>query len=68
LTNLDWRSFVHNYEADVIVLGPAFARDLERLFARDVEASHEITPAAWAERGLAERAREWLARRWAYLL
>jgi cardiolipin synthase len=67
-TNLDWRSFVHNYEADVIVLGPAFARDLERLFARDVEASHEITPAAWAERGLAERAREWLARRWAYLL
>jgi cardiolipin synthase len=67
-TNLDWRSFVHNYEADVIVLGPAFARDLERLFARDVEASHEITPAAWAERGFAERAREWLARRWAYLL
>jgi cardiolipin synthase len=67
-TNLDWRSFVHNYEADVIVLGPAFARELERLFARDVEASHEITAAAWAQRSLGERAREWLARRWEYFL
>ena len=67
-TNLDWRSFVHNYEADVIVLGAPFARDLERLFARDVEASHEITAEAWAQRGLGDRAREWLARRWEYLL
>jgi cardiolipin synthase A/B len=67
-TNLDWRSFVHNYEADVIVLGPAFARDLERLFARDVEASQEITAEAWARRGPVERAREWLARRWEYFL
>jgi len=67
-TNLDWRSFVHNYEADVIVLGPAFARDLERLFARDVEASQEITAEAWARRGAVERAREWLARRWEYFL
>jgi cardiolipin synthase len=67
-TNLDWRSFVHNYEADVIVLGPAFAGELERLFLRDVEASHEISAAAWARRGLAERTREWLARRWEYFL
>jgi cardiolipin synthase len=67
-TNLDWRSFVHNYEADVIVLGPAFAGELERLFARDVQASHEITAEAWARRGLGERAREWLARRWEYFL
>jgi len=67
-TNLDWRSFVHNYEADVIVLGAPFGRDLERLFARDLEASHEITAEAWSQRGLGERAREWLARRWEYFL
>ena len=67
-TNLDWRSFVHNYEADVIVLGPAFARDLERLFARDEDASTEITADAWAQRGPGDRAREWLARRWEYFL
>ncbi len=67
-TNLDWRSFVHNYEADVIVLGEAFARDLERLFARDVAASHELTRDEWARRGPIERAREWFARRWEYFL
>jgi cardiolipin synthase len=67
-TNLDWRSFVHNYEADVIVLGDAFARSLERLFDLDVQASHEITPEAWARRGVVDRAREWFARRWEYLL
>ena len=60
-TNLDWRSFVHNYEADVIVLAEPFARDMERLFARDVEASHEITLRRMARRGLAARMREWFA-------
>ncbi len=67
-TNLDWRSLVHNYEADVIVLGTAFAQELEHLFARDLEASQEITLAEWDRRDLVERAREWFARRWAYLL
>jgi cardiolipin synthase A/B len=67
-TNLDWRSFVHNYEADVIVLAEPFARDMERLFALDIGASHEVTAAEWERRGLAARAREWLARRWEYFL
>ena len=67
-TNLDWRSFVHNYEADVIVLAAPFGRDMQRLFALDVEASHEITLAEWQRRGLVARAREWFARRWEYLL
>jgi len=67
-TNLDWRSFVHNYEADVIVLSAAFARDMERLFALDVDASHEITLDAWRRRGLGSRVTEWFARRWEYFL
>jgi cardiolipin synthase len=67
-TNLDWRSFVHNYEADVIVLAAPFGRDMEQLFALDVEASHEITLDEWQRRGLVARAREWFARRWEYLL
>src|SRR5439155_8775296 len=29
-TNVDWRSFVHNYEADVVVHDAAFTRELER--------------------------------------
>lgn len=67
-TNLDWRSFVHNYEADVIVLAEAFAREMERLFALDVEASHEITLDQWRQRGLDSRLREGLARIWEYFL
>lgn len=67
-TNLDWRSFVHNYEADVIVLAEAFAREMENLFALDIKASHEITLEAWQRRGLVPRTREWAARAWEYLL
>jgi cardiolipin synthase len=67
-TNLDWRSFVHNYEADVIVLSGAFARSLEDLFERDLEHSDEITLADWRSRGPIPRLREWFARAWEYLL
>ena len=67
-TNLDWRSFVHNYEADVIVLSPAFARSLESLFERDVAHAAEITLADWERRGPIDRLREALARAWEYFL
>jgi cardiolipin synthase A/B len=67
-TNLDWRSFVHNYEADVLVVDRAFATELEKLFALDESASHEVTQAEWTRRGLGPRFLEWLARRWEYLL
>jgi cardiolipin synthase len=67
-TNLDWRSFVHNYEADLIVLDPGFAREMERRFRADVAAAVEIDPKAWNMRGMSEKLKEWLARRWEYLL
>jgi len=67
-TNLDWRSFVHNYEADVIVYHAGFARELERLFQRDIAASEEIDARQWRRRGVRERLMEWFARQWEYLL
>ncbi|MBS1189799.1 MAG: putative cardiolipin synthetase [Rhodocyclaceae bacterium] len=67
-TNLDWRSFVHNYEADLLILDPAFAREMEALFRQDESASHEIGLAEWRHRGLAPRLKEWAARWWEYLL
>jgi cardiolipin synthase A/B len=67
-TNLDWRSFVHNYEADLIVHDAAFARELERRFQRDVEAAATVDPEAWRRRGSSEKLKEWLARQWEYLL
>lgn len=67
-TNLDWRSFVLNYEADLIVHDGDFARELERRFALDVAASVPVDQAAWAARAPGERFKEWLARQWEYLL
>jgi cardiolipin synthase len=67
-TNLDWRSFVHNYEADVIFYDREFAHALERQFERDMAASVRIEPDKWRVRGLRQKVREWLARQWEYLL
>jgi cardiolipin synthase len=67
-SNLDWRSFVHNYEADLIVVDPDFARALERRFELDVAASVPVEPEAWARRPARERIKEWVARQWEYLL
>jgi cardiolipin synthase len=67
-TNLDWRSFVHNYEADLVVYDAGFARELERRFEIDVESSVEVKPQEWKRRGAAERMKEWFARRWEFLL
>ena len=67
-TNLDWRSFVHNYEADLIVQDAAFASELERRFRLDLEASVEVEREAFRRRPLTERLKEWFARRWEYLL
>jgi cardiolipin synthase len=67
-TNLDWRSFVHNYEADLIVHDAGFARELERRFRLDVAAATRVDPDAFRRRPLGERLKEWLARQWEYLL
>jgi cardiolipin synthase len=67
-TNLDWRSFVHNYEADVIVEDAAFAREMERRFGLDAKAAKAIDAGEWARRGQAQKVKEWIARQWEYLL
>jgi len=67
-TNLDWRSFVHNYEADLLVLDPGFAGELEELFRLDEAASHEVSLAEWRKRDIGTRLKEWLARPWEYVL
>ena len=67
-TNLDWRSFVHNYEADLVLLDRPFAAQMERLFNQDLASSREIKRDGWQQRGAMERVKEWIARRWEYLL
>jgi cardiolipin synthase A/B len=67
-TNVDWRSFVHNYEADLVVYDAAFAREMERRFRIDVQEGVAIDPEEFRRRGTRERIKEWFARQWEYLL
>jgi cardiolipin synthase len=67
-TNLDFRSFVHNLEANVMVFDDGFAGQLEALFMQDLEQAPEITREAWSQRGPGARLKEWLARQFEYLL
>lgn len=66
--NLDWRSFMHNAEANAVVLDPAFGAEMESVFRTDVAASREVALDEWRRRGLWQRVRERFARRFEFLL
>jgi len=61
-TNIDMRSFMHNSELNVVVLGDEFGHSMESAFAEDERNSDEITLAAWHHRPWKDRMREWAAR------
>jgi cardiolipin synthase len=67
-TNLDTRSFLHNSEVSVIVMGAGFGEEMERAFQEDVKNSTEVTLAAWRARPWSMRFKEWSARIWDYWL
>ncbi len=67
-SNLDWRSVLHNAEANVVVLDPGFGAELEAVFEADVARSHEVTLQAWRERGWMRRAMEALSRQFEFFL
>ncbi|WP_296890431.1 cardiolipin synthase [Thiobacillus sp.] len=67
-TNLDWRSFLHNYELNAVVLGTEFGKQVQTMFARDLAASDAITLEQWRQRPLNLRLKEWFARVWEYWL
>ena len=67
-TNLDWRSFLHNYELNAVVLGAEFGQQVQAMFDKDLAASQAITLAAWQARGPVPRLQEWFASWWEYWL
>ena len=67
-TNLDWRSFLDNDEINVVILGREFARKMEAVFAKDLQASEAIDPEHWERRPILLRFKEWMARVWGRLL
>ncbi|HEY0589109.1 MAG TPA: phospholipase D-like domain-containing protein [Pseudoduganella sp.] len=67
-TNLDRRSFLHNSEMNVIVMGDVFGLEMEKAFKEDLRNSKEVTLVEWNKRPLSNRLKEWLARVWDYWL
>ena len=67
-TNLDWRSFLHNYELNAVVLGAEFGKQVHAMFEKDLAASEVVTLEQWKRRPLHLRLKESLARVWEYWL
>jgi cardiolipin synthase len=60
--NIDRRSFLHNYELNVVIIDPAFGRDMESAFNEDLRDSKQVTREQWSQRPWGDRIREWAAR------
>ena len=60
--NIDRRSFLHNYELNVVVLDPAFGMEMESAFNEDLRDSKQVTLELWRKRPWADRLKEWAAR------
>jgi cardiolipin synthase len=67
-SNLDWRSLVHNAEANVIVLDESLGREMEQVFAADVACARTITREQWRRRGWRQRVLELIAQRFEFFL
>lgn len=60
-TNLDFWSFLHNDEINVVILGRSFATKVETVFEADLRESHQIRLEEWRQRPLTDRMKEWFA-------
>lgn len=56
--NLDYRSFLHNDEANAMILDRGFARRMEALFRADLEQAQRIELAQWRQRPWLQRLKE----------
>ena len=56
--NLDYRSFIHNDEANAVIIGKHFGSAMQTLFQQDIEQSQQITLEAWRARPWIDRVKE----------
>jgi cardiolipin synthase A/B len=66
--NIDLRSFLHNHEINIVVLGEEFGNSMEAAFTEDLRHSRELTLESWRARPFSERIKEWAARTMEYWL
>jgi cardiolipin synthase A/B len=57
-SNLDYLSFLHNHEANAVILGARFAAQLEDVFLADLTNAVQIETEQWRRRSLWQRTKE----------
>ncbi|MDB6060803.1 MAG: cls [Verrucomicrobiaceae bacterium] len=67
-SNMDMRSFLHNSEVNIVVIGSDFGDAMEAMFQHDLTEGTLITEQAWRQRPLTDRLRQWFSRVWSYWL
>jgi cardiolipin synthase len=67
-TNIDMRSFLHNKEVNVVVMGDDFGKEMESAFRDDLQDSLGILPGQWKQRPVSHRFKEWFAKLMSYWL
>ena len=66
--NIDRRSFLHNYELNVMVYDITVGTAMEEAFTEDLRLSKKVTAAEWAQRPAVQRVKEWFSSRFEYWL
>ena len=66
--NIDRRSFLHNYELNLMVYDTAVGSAMEEAFAEDLRLSKKVSASEWGQRPALQRVKEWLSSRLEYWL
>ena len=61
-TNIDFRSFEHNFEINAFIYDPEVVREMKRIFMNDLEHSKRVVASEWKKRPLWNRFWESLVR------
>lgn len=61
-TNFDFRSFEHNFEANLLIYSPKANAELTEIFMADLKQSTRVVPAEWKKRSRVHRAIESVVR------
>ncbi len=67
-TNFDFRSFEHNFEANLFIYSKDFNRQVADQFIRDQKLSERVDPEIWSKRSFSQKCQESLVRLFAPIL
>ncbi len=57
-SNMDFRSFEHNFEINAFVYQPSFAQQMRKVFLHDMHSCERLVPSRWLKRPLKQRIAE----------